>query len=260
MKRIWFCSLLIALLLSSSAVGDTIDSLRQLLEVSHGNQRIDVLLGLSGHVGISDPTESEELANEALALSEASDYDIGRVNAWLRLATIYSRKGDYDQTNLLATKALELAKATSDLEGETNAQLTLGSLYVMRSEYAKAFQIHLDGLKNAEKIPDRYLVRNFNMNLAIIKMRLDELDEAETYLKKVLDMLIEDGLEEQTGGIYINLGILEYDRDNYGKSIEYNQKALDIFLKTNARYGIALSLYNLGFGSELIGKDKEALD
>lgn len=261
MKSILFSIACFLALVSASFAGQIeIDSLRQVVYRTDGAKKVDALIELAGRVGISDVAESELLAKQALQEAQGAKYDHGIIKSWLRLASIASRKSDYAFAEDLAGKALHLAIKEQDRKEQANAQLTLGSIYVMRGEYAKAFESHLVGLSNAEAVDDRYLIRTFLMNIGIIKDRLGELDEAEAYQLKALKIYDEDGLMDQAGSVYVNLAVVAYKRDNYGISMEYNQKALDIFTKVNDKYAIGLCLYNLGFGCELLDRDKEAMD
>lgn len=97
------------------------------------------------------------------------------------------------------------------------------------------------------------------MNIAYIHQRTGNLEEAEKSLNRAAQISENTDQIFRAGEIYINLGLLEYQRNNIGRSVEYSKKAVAIFRKMEDKARMALSLQNLGFGYALLNKTAEAL-
>jgi tetratricopeptide (TPR) repeat protein len=73
-----------------------------------------------------------------------------------------------------------------------------------------------------------------------------DIDSAELYYKKGLDLFEKIGSLAGTAGCYINLGNVYFAKQNWKNAQEYHKKAFDIFVKTDNQFGQAYSYNNLG--------------
>jgi tetratricopeptide (TPR) repeat protein len=263
MQKIGQVFLVLVLITSSVlafAQSKEIDSLRQLLPDTKGQERADLLLMLSGKAWMADPIASSKYAQQALEVSEQEGYKKGIIRSLLYWSTLSSRQGEYALTEELALRVIEIAQEENEVKYLAQGRLTLGSMLIMTGEYARSYEIQLAGLDNARELGDRYLERSFLLNVGVIQMELDDLDEAEDYFNQALKLLEEDGKLKEAGGIYINLGLIERERKNFGSAIENSKKALEIFLENDDKYHISLAWSNIGLGWQLLGEHQTAIE
>lgn len=236
-----------------------IDSLRNLLPKTDGNQKIDVLNSLANYLSRINPSESKKILKESLTLSEINKYDKGKVTGLLVLATYFSRKNEFNKTDSILKIVFPLAEKINYQKGLADAQLTLGALRLRQGRYAEAIEQHFSGIKFAKKLNDVDLQVNHLLNIGFIKQHINDLNEAEKYWLEALEIAKNNNLNSKIGQVYLNLAVLQYKKNNIGLSIEYNKKALNIFILNNDLDIAAKALNNLGFANNILGKTDEAM-
>lgn len=235
-----------------------VDSLRAVLQSSEGDRRIDLLNELASYLLTITPTESKELVEEALQLSEKSDYSRGFIRAWVVQSALEGQQGQYEEAEALLQQAKKLSDGQLPLEGGA-ILMAWGRLSVRTGEYSKALEHHFEGVSVARELGHIPLEVSHLLNIGYIKELLGELTDAEKYLKQGLVLCEANDLNFRAGQIYINLAVLEYKKQNLGLSIEYNKKALIIFEKVEDKSQAAICLQNLGFAYAVQGQVQEAL-
>ncbi len=83
------------------------------------------------------------------------------------------------------------------------------------------------------------------------------MDESEKYLKEAIQICEEEGLDFRQAQLWVNLGVLEFSRQNVGLSIDYNQRALSLFQSLGDKQNAAQCFQNIGFAHASM-KNKEA--
>lgn len=260
MKRLWLIFLCIPLISFSQNSRQQIDSLRLVLQTASGLEKVKTQYNLATLLVTIDPDLADSLSLSALEASKARDFAEGEVLASIVQATLANVRGNLEKSKQLLTNAIDLAGELDFKSGLSKAHTALGSLYLRKGEYALATENHLLALKAAEELGN-YDVQITNlMNVGLIKQRIGELDEASDFFERGLAICQEHGFVFRSGQMYINMGVLEFSRQNVGLSIEYNEKALSVFERFGDFLQQAICLQNLGFAQAHIGNYKEAND
>ncbi|PQJ80123.1 tetratricopeptide repeat protein [Polaribacter porphyrae] len=254
-----FVLLIFLLLTSSFHAQNEIDSLKSLLPKSKGIQKIDVLNSLASYLLTVKPNESKELLNQSSILSKSLQYPKGDVNRMLVYATYYSKKNKLHKTDSLLKMAIKISEKNNFQKELANIQLAYGVMKLREGRYAEAIEIHFEGLSYAKKLDNKDLIINHIQNIGLIKQRMGELKEANKYFIEALQIAKQNKLAYRSGQIYLNLGVLEYKKNNLGLSIDFNKKAYNILQSTGDLTETARALNNLGFAYNLIGKSDKAI-
>ncbi len=92
---------------------------------------------------------------------------------------------------------------------------------------------------------NKYLIARVETNIAILYKDLKKDDIAEQYFNKSLEVfeMFKDSIN--IANIYINLGVLSYQRENYTQSLDFYFKAFNIYKAKKDTNGIILSLLNM---------------
>ncbi|MEY4386095.1 MAG: hypothetical protein RLY20_1378 [Verrucomicrobiota bacterium] len=102
-----------------------------------------------------------------------------------------------------------------------------------------------------ELLPDRVSTLN---NLAAVKIRLNKLDEAETYARRVV------GLEENSVEAWSNLGIIHFNQGQFAVALQAYEKALEAnFMFARAWAGKAEALLALQRNEEALDACEQAV-
>lgn len=96
-KILFFIAAALALILSAFAAGQSaVDALENELEDARGNRKIDILLDLSEAVAADNSDKSLRYAENALMLSEESNYRPGLTRSYLCLGIAFTEKNDFE--------------------------------------------------------------------------------------------------------------------------------------------------------------------
>lgn len=235
-----------------------IDSLYSQLEILTGDELALVQIQLSSQIMTIDQQEARFLVETALASSEKSDFAEGKIRSRIILAGIENYQFNFNKSERLLKEAITLAETADFLEGLAYAYSTMGSLELRRGRYAEAVDNLFKGLEAARALKNVDMEVTNLLNIGLIKQRISQLDEAEKYLIEGFTVSDANGLDFRSAQFNVNLGVLEFTRNNIGKSIEYNKKALATFRSLEDKPNTAACLQNLGFANAALLKRGDA--
>lgn len=252
-------SILFLFIFLQSKAQTEVDSLKALLPGLKGIERIHMLSTISDRLRAIDPDESLRINDQVLEEAARGGYQKELAVAMLVRASLFINLSKMDEAEALLIETREVALKANDYKVMANLELTLGNLYAKRGNHSLAIEAMLEGLKLVEAENDENLIPAFLMNIAYIHQKTGDLEKAEKSLNRAAQICERIGLVFRAGEVYINLGLLEYQRNNIGSSVEYTKKALAIFRKMENKAKMAISLQNLGFGYALMNKTEDAL-
>jgi len=119
--------------------------------------------------------------------NRAKDYD-GKINAWVKLAEVYTANKQYPQAQWFLIQAQELASTKKITKYDTAIEFMLG--------YSKFYQNNLlvsqkelkTALKLAQENGDKYIEISANQMLGEIALKQNKIEEAETFLKSYWEL------------------------------------------------------------------------
>jgi serine phosphatase RsbU (regulator of sigma subunit)/Tfp pilus assembly protein PilF len=262
-KTIYLVLLLMILLQNSlQARQANSDSLKSLLEITKGKERINIYIALMKNLQRSGPASASAYGNEALDLLEKYPDEEKRVRVYYLKgwAYIFSNKPDsvkicIDQIRMISQKSgIETGSAF-------NAHL---ESRILRNE--GKFEEASGKMKNILQVYD------FEDDLELKAAILNELGSVERRLGNLRDAMenhIEAlGILEQTGyenkdelsTTYSYLGITNDMMGSYDEALKYQQKALELNRRKPDDRGVAAALHNIGILYQKTKKFDLALD
>lgn len=180
---------------------------------------------------------------ENLAIS--ANYQKGLAVTYLYEGGIFNQIG-YDKRALSTYyRAMQLFRALKDTLNiaKTGQQIALslqtdGKLDEAIDLYNQSLRVYID-------LDDKKEIANIKNSLGTIAISMKELNEAEQLFKDALRISIDNQYPYGEKKSYHNLGLLEEQRNNFGKAEEYYNRSLakDSLLKD--KYGMALNRLQL---------------
>jgi len=173
--------------------------------------------------------------NKALELykQEGNKKSIGIT--YNRLGVVDIVEGKYDDARQRIDKALKIFREENDKDNELVALDSKAHIAFSEKKYKKAKAIVEEILTiNIQKKDFSYICSNYN-NLGYLSELLNNMDEAEGYYKKALE--ISNSLPEKNTTAMMNMGGFYYATKNYPKSIKLYLDALKIEAKNENLLG-----------------------
>ena len=237
---------------------DQIDSLSRELQIQKGKELVLAQISLASLIMTIDIEQSDSLLAVSMSSSLRSDFMEGRIRTILVQAAVANYRNRFDKSRELLVEAIDLSRANQFEEGLAYAYTTLGSQLLRQASYAEAIDNHFKGASYAKELemPD-VEVTNL-LNIGLIKQRIGELDESEKYLRQAIEICDKEGLDFRQAQLWVNLGVLEFSRQNVGLSVDYNERALALFQSLGDKQYAAQCLQNIGFAYASMKKRSES--
>ncbi len=232
--------------------------------------------------GIGEIDQAKILYNQALPMAKLlKEYKTQQIILCYK-AIMLRREGKYDESMSLYNEILGLSRihnldSIAILRNKAQLHANMGN-------YSEALDIYYNIKKTSDPIKNHLLFADINHNIAFIlksnklhkqaleyyhqvyayfldhqnflhcsiinesigeiKLEMNELDQAETYLLKGLDMRQEQGLG-RTGTALEHLGLVKLKQNKYSEANDYLSMALDSFERVKNKRRIALTLCHL---------------
>ena len=154
------------------------------------------------------------------------------------IGKLYQMKDDSDSALNHATKALMFFNKINDKRGIFESYSTLAAIFNRKNEKEKAIEYNDKCLKIADSL------KNDNLKAAALANRgnylgSDEKERKLSYYMNSLDFFETKMDTRNIATICSNIANVYADMDNYDKSHEYIERALELEKERNAFYGIA---------------------
>jgi tetratricopeptide (TPR) repeat protein len=197
--------------------------------------------------------QSENLEGAATEFKLATDADPREVKGWLNLAKVYFQVSLDDTTYLEQTYASVdtlMAKTTKDDESYGAVLALAGKVMIKRGENEQAVEIFqnlmIDDPSNFEIVEE--------VGMTYLSSR--EWDNAVLFLEMASDGRIKTDSEDFE--LYYNLGVVNYNLNDYMKAVDYYQKALMLDPEhQQANYSLLLTYYQASFWDEAISAGQQ---
>ncbi|MCB2222370.1 MAG: tetratricopeptide repeat protein [Bacteroidetes bacterium] len=217
------------------------DSLKLLLKTAAGNERADALikLGTSLYRLKREKEEILPLLQEALAISESTNYLQGKAGAYSIMGAVYSTAGDNEKCISLYKKAAGFYELSGDWVHHYRHWIGISRRYYRLEKYDSAF-LYTDMVINTFKKPDQWVCRivahlynsdyyvsagEFNKELVELKILFDS---TLYYYKE------NEEIPQKHALIYVSKLKAWYSRHGYyKKAIACNLQLLDSLYKFN---------------------------
>jgi non-specific serine/threonine protein kinase len=171
-------------------------------------------------------TEGRQRLQELLAMPGDSASDAMRALAFMYLAGLCQRQGDYDAAITYFRESLMLRRNLGDRRGEGRALVTLGDVELERGHYGDAQRLLEDGLAIAQTMGDRWAASYALETLGQVAMMQGDHATARRHLAQALDDARDRGDRSRVIGSLHSLGCLALAADDYSAAKALYREAL----------------------------------
>ncbi|MEB2780649.1 tetratricopeptide repeat protein [Algoriphagus sp. C2-6-M1] len=235
-----------------------IDSLKNLLPTTNGEERLTVLNELSFYLREIEQQVAHDYALEAEKLAQILKNKSGEAKAKENLGWIFYRKGKWQKSFDYSKSAYKLSIEANNLEGAARVLNSMGALYYEQQNYPFAIVQFKKAYEISSRAEDLYtMIRSLN-NVAFNFIYLNKLDSALYYANKAIET------NRSAGSPYLLSFSNRIIGDVYMKrnQLDSAEKMYEIALENGKAQGIntiqASILHRLGRTFLLNGKLEEA--
>jgi PAS domain S-box-containing protein len=228
--------------------GTEIDSLLNLLNSTHKEEKITILNQLAYCYRLNEPDKTIRYATEALEIAEYLNNRRGIYISNSNLGLGHRYKGNYYEAMVFQQKALEAAQnlqSDPDIVQEFNR---IGIIYKNLGLYNDALEYFLKAINILERIGDTtgQDIANLYNNIGNVYRKRGDLELALEYCFKTLK--INQCLSDKEGYAYIlnNIGNIYTDLEIYDQALDYQLQSLEVKKELGNKYGISTSMKNIG--------------
>ena len=167
---------------------EKIDSLKSLLSISKGTDRIDILFELSRSYNEDHINDSFRYAREAFLNARAIGDTLRIIRASRLYAQILRRLNKIDSSIALFNHVLPIAKRHNYLS-ETKAILNaIATAYMNKGNYDKALRYHFESLNLRKQQGDKDDISLALYNLGLVYYKLKDYEKALSFYLQVLNV------------------------------------------------------------------------
>lgn len=279
---------LAALLIFSNSFAQTkeVEELEAKLIKLKGVDRVDALNSLSTLLKRSSYDKSKAYAEEALKLSQETDYKGGEakalanigfaeyiqnnlekaerlfINALVifqeynndietartqnQIGLIYWRRNQFVPAFKRYREAQKIAEKAGAKDLSAEALNYMGLIYWKWSDYNKAIEYFFNSLKIKETLGDKFEIGLTLNNIAFLYNEMDEVEQSIVYSNKIMELAKELKDNYVLGRVLNNLGVSYYKRKEFKKAAYYQKESLKIKEEAGDKSGMAYSFNDLG--------------
>ena len=232
----------------NSAEINILDTLKENLSKADTDQKkIDLYLDFAEKFADFRAEKCVEICETAFELAEKND-DLKRKGAALNLlgrAFVNLNKYDKAVEVLSQAKTIVFDNETDNIRHIFTNTYEFGRLNLYLGELIRSQNFNTKCLEIAEKLGDDDLILLACANLTLTSYRQGDLIESKTHIIKGLSSDNET-ITVNRGRFYNAIGIVYFSHKIYNKSLNYFEKALDIFVETGYNYYSGMIYNNMG--------------
>jgi signal transduction histidine kinase len=192
-------------------------------------KRVEILNQLSLFLSFVDSRKALDAANEAIAIAQRINDNIGLANAYRNLSILYFY---YDENYSISMeylqRALDIFENNHDSIGIANCYISLGHAYRGLRIRDKEIEYHKKSLEIFKRLKITERIGVSSMNLGESYLNNGEYDKSRSLLKYAI--MINDSINKLTtlSSCYKAMGMLEYMQKDYDQAERNFNKVLEI--------------------------------
>ncbi len=222
------------------------DSVKRLVANATKEQKVDVLISSAEEIMLKYPSESIELAQNALFLANESNDSTSIAKSQLILAKAYSIIGNY----ALAVDNLEQSQSIFSTLNDTlnlvETHQVYGQIYTRIGEFKKALDNTEIAFTLAGKLKLRDKIAELTRETGNIYFYFNEKTIALDFYQKSLKISEEYNNNDGIAKAYNNMGRIYSETGNYNLALECLKKSLSYKSKENDKVSYGNTLLNIG--------------
>lgn len=180
---------------------------------------------------------------------------------------MYAYRAEFEESIESYHQQLSLAKETGDSVVHLFAISDLAIPHYFSGAYEEAISLWKEAISIGRRTKHHQSIYENSLNVALAYSQLEQLDSSSRYFQYCQELIDKEEIEIDYVSFYLNLGVLEYHKENYEEAIDQFIEAGErsILLGDEVSYARVLSnissSYNkLGRAEEGVAYVKEALE
>jgi tetratricopeptide (TPR) repeat protein len=167
-------------------------------------------------------------------------------------------QGDYTRATALLEESLALSRATEDQIGMDWVLIQLGRMARNQGDYGRAERLEEESLALFRSRGDVAGTTQALVSLSDVVLEQGALDQATAYLQEALAICQDFGLVEWRIWTMYNLGRVAHLQDDYPQALAWLEQSLTQFRDMGYTLGAAMTLLNLGRVAQAQGSTTKA--
>lgn len=207
---------------------------------------------------------------EAITIRIKLNQDNKVAGIYSNISTIYIRQGNYAEALEINMKALKIVEKLNDKAKQSVITANIGEIYYELDKPDLSEIFLKKGLELAIKSDDFTVASNILVSLGNIKfnesvlndsviIRPKKLDSALNYFMEAEKIFIANNLQYNLSAVYNNIGRIYMIQHKYEKALSYYFKSLKDRENLQDKFGIGMSLLNLGTIEKLTGNNEKSI-
>ncbi len=188
--------------------------------------------------------EGEAAAQQARALAQSAEDQVGLTKSLSHLGIIMSHQGDYPTTRDYYQQSLVIRQAIGDQRSIADGLSNLGLVALYQSDYGQAQDYHQQSLSIKRDIDDQFGIAVSLNNLGVVAYRQGDYPQAREYFQRSLNIKRDIGDQRGIANSLNNLGQVVFHQGDYPQARDYFQQSLSIKRDIGDQRGIANCLIN----------------
>jgi two-component system NarL family sensor kinase len=222
----------------------TRDSLTLILEGLNAEDKNRALYFLAT-LDLNLNEEAKALERLNLILKNSNPASSERLRSNQLLGKIFFEQRRYDLAEKYYEEFLYIANQKKDFTSISKAYSNLSSVYYTQGLFEKSLSYQRKAIESVAEKTNNKLITYLLSGMAPIFIELDQLDSAEHYYNRVLQISDTQSLDRSS--LYINLGLIQDRKGFFTEAEQYYQKALKESQTAKNKSNTSLSLNNLAY-------------
>jgi tetratricopeptide (TPR) repeat protein len=205
-----------------------LDSLRDMLKSTTGNERIDLLYAISSHLVENDAEFALTLAREAMMLSSQSCDELRITRTGVVAGIAYRRLGLLDSAIQVYERILPIARANNYANEILSILNGYALAHTFRADYDKALNYFFASLSN-ESVYNDSLTKSVTLhNTGLVYYKLKQYEKALRFFQT--SHLYKEAISEShdLDVLTLNIGLCYIYLNDYTRASEYIRRALAV--------------------------------
>ncbi len=203
------------------------------------------------NIGILDlyqgkPDSAMKIMNNNIQIFKKYNDSVNLANAYLEKANIQRYKGFMTIALKESYKALTIHQKLNNDFRIGNDLLQIGLIYQATEDHKNAIEIFKECIIYQQKVENSQNIAQTKSYLARSLVALKEYDEAEQELTESLKLSKELDYTGNIARVYEHWGTLEFEKDNFRKSIAFYEDSYSIWNTISSKNNEANLLINIG--------------
>ena len=176
-----------------------------------------------------DHSVAEENFNQALDSAKESDSKREMISSYLCLGNNHYFNNDLATATQYYEKALAISKGIGDLRLEGYSLSNAAEIYAKKGDLEIAEEYGLKGLDIFKKLDEKYMISNTYMVLGIICWSRWKWEEAEDHFNESIKISEQAGILKMLSQNYHEMGLMFKDKDDVQAAEQVLTKAKDAY-------------------------------